>query len=145
MAKEVEWQTRIAKKIRLEGGFADKWSNAFKAGPPDLIAILPEVVFIEDKVERKWDLVRPRTLELTPIQKAYLHNINDAQGVAVVLCIIEPFGQRKSVYFSVHAAPETPSDVVKIKPDLGQCYKWLGPKSGENLSEYIRETVRRMQ
>jgi len=49
---EIEWQTRICKSLKAEGGYGHKWASAYLVGVPDIVASLPRVgsFFIEVKL-----------------------------------------------------------------------------------------------
>jgi hypothetical protein len=95
MAKEIEWQTKIIKRLRKEGGYAKKWASTWSVGVPDLIvshAALKGLVALEVKLMRDWKTNTTRKVELTPKQVHELNLIQAGGGRASVLLVLEHEG-----------------------------------------------------
>lgn len=115
MAKEVEWQTKIIKRIRSEGGYAKKWATQYSVGVPDLVTVLNDEQsglaashFFEVKLEKSWFKNTSRKIKLSEKQKyeisalakagarvgvillAHLHDDRDPSVVVVPSRLIQP-------------------------------------------------------
>lgn len=90
MANEVDWQTKIIKRIKKEGGYGKKWATQYNVGVPDLI-LIPNVwtsVFTECKLEKEWYKNTTRTIAYKPKQCVEAQEINKSGGIAFGLIII---------------------------------------------------------
>ena len=91
MPSENEWQTKICKRIREEGGYAKKWASGFLVGVPDLVVVAEgHNWFVEVK---KIDCVIgkdfKKKLHITPKQLQEIQAIMTAGGEAYVLVVFE--------------------------------------------------------
>lgn len=82
MPKEINFQTKIVKRIKDEGGYGAKWSSQFTVGKPDLILIPKNfgTLFAEVKLEENWIKNTARTMGFTEKQKLEAKRINAVQN-----------------------------------------------------------------
>lgn len=121
---ENEWQTRICKRIREQGGYAKKWASQFLIGVPDLIIICGEFKwFVEVK---KIDCVESKPfkkrLNLTPKQRKEIQDIMESGGDAYVLVVFSVHegtlkGKVVQSYIRMYKIPATGNEDLYVKDE----------------------------
>lgn len=148
MANEVEWQTRICKSLRAEGGYGHKWASAYLVGVPDIVAALPRIgsFFIEvkliDGVSRGFN----RKIGVTLKQQLELQKMVEAGALAMVGVVSVVATESKpgqAINFTL--VPHTLE--VLSWDDIGAKYPtcaWLGGAKGFTSIEAAVNNFRRM-
>lgn len=87
MANELHYQSLVVKAVKLDGGFAFKSSNRFLAGVADLYVKLPNhpAAYWEVKLDAWPKKATTIKLDLTPLQKKFLHDNQAAGGSSGVI------------------------------------------------------------
>ena len=106
---ELDWQARIVKRIRDQGGYGTKVDTSNLIGRPDLLLATPEarMFMVEVKYEKDWNKNTMRTIGITPRQHEEIKLINDGGGTALVLVvvsIVEPGRVMAQHYLALHNA-----------------------------------------
>lgn len=87
MPSEIEFQHRIIKAVKAQGGHGGKWSSQFQVGKPDLLLQIPTVGFVlmELKLERagKGQEIK-RKINITELQRVELKAWRRAGALAVI-------------------------------------------------------------
>lgn len=91
MVLEVDWQRRILKRIRQEGGWGHKWATSYTVGVADLVVTSPHwqgTALIECKLEKNWHKNTQRTIAYKPKQKEEAHGNIAAGGMAFGIVVV---------------------------------------------------------
>lgn len=88
MPTEVEWQHKIIRSCKLQGGHGGKWSSQYQVGKPDIVARLPLAgdFWMEVKLEKglpkngEFD----RRIDITEKQRYELEQYHKAGGLALI-------------------------------------------------------------
>jgi hypothetical protein len=114
MAKEIDWQRHIIKRVREEGGYGKKWSSSFTVGPPDLILALPGfgALFVEVKLEKGWSSDTARTIDFSEKQKEEAQQLNAAGARCIGLVVI--YGGPQNVNLAPVAMPP-PREKLRVR------------------------------
>lgn len=145
MTLEVEWQSKIVKRLRREGAYARKASSTYAVGVLDLDVIIPSLgnVKIECKLEKglksNWD----RKILYTEKQKDEAANIVKAGGYALGLIIAHYTPQY--VKMVLHRMPD-PLEIFRGTEKLldSKGFKWDKSGPGAYLSDEIVQAVERL-
>lgn len=142
MAKEIDWQSKLVKKLKQEGAYARKASSSYAVGVLDLDTILPihgamkiEVKLLTElNADRNWS----RKIDYTAKQKEESENVIKAGGMALglVLCHYNP----STVHLFAHRMP-TPRESFTLTRDATMApaasILWRDVTSNGQLSDYL--------
>lgn len=142
MVVETDWQARLVKQIKSEGGYARKASSSYAVGVLDLDLILP--VYGAMKVEvkllkgLKYDKPWSRKLEYTEKQKEEAANVLAANGIALGLAVCHY--DHMNIDLFVHLMPAVKEDRTLRSTELiaGKYLKWRDVGKTKNaLSQHL--------
>ena len=88
--KELNWQHKIVKSVRMQEGYGKKWSSTYAVGVPDLILSLPDIgpFFMEVKLEHSVKDGFNRKIDVTAIQQHELASLVAAGARALLGVVI---------------------------------------------------------
>lgn len=121
MSNELEWQRRIIKSVKSQGGWGAKWATQWTVGVPDLVLCLPqpgvfvmEVKLFKD-VKPRWS----RQVGTTVKQRHSLSEINSAGGLGLVGVVVKYAGTNKTLLAALHPATDTLSETsMDLRPKV---------------------------
>lgn len=143
MAKEIDWQAKVVKRLKLEGCYARKASSSYAVGILDLDVVIPGFggMKVEMKLEDELSLgkVWKRTLGYTEKQKEEAEKIIKAQGAALGLVVCHFSTTNVSLY--AHHMPKQRVDYVltSLMHNTNRI-QWSPSVPGTYLSTYLIET-----
>lgn len=147
MANELEWQSRIIKSVRRQGGYGRKWATQLTVGVPDLVLSFQGIgpFFMEVKLLRNCVHDFDRKIGLQPKQMHELAMLNKAGAEAFVGVVVEWKAKlHPPTLFAVPWQTERlqGADYDGIVPQVN----WTGPHTLFNISGLYQEyKVRRMR
>lgn len=121
MSNELEWQRRIIKSVKSQGGWGAKWATQWTVGVPDLVLCLPEpgVFVMEVKLFKDVKPGWSRQVGTTVKQRHSLSEINSAGGLGLVGAVVKYAGTNKIILVGVHPSTETLSETsIDIRPSV---------------------------
>lgn len=88
--KELPWQYKIIKSVRLQGGYGKKWSSTYAVGVPDLILSHPDfgTAFMEAKLEHSIKDGYDRKIDITERQRHELSLLRASGALALIGVVI---------------------------------------------------------
>ena len=143
VTKEIDWQAKVVKRLKLEGCYARKASSSYAVGILDLDVIIPGFggIKVEMKLEDELRLGQAwkRTLGYTEKQKEEAEKVIKAQGAALglVVCHFAP----TNVSLHAHHMPKQRMDYVltSLMHNMNRV-QWSPSAPGTYLSTYLIET-----
>lgn len=143
MVKEIDWQAKVVKRLKLEGCYARKASSTYAVGVLDLDVVIPGFggMKIEMKLESELRLgqVWKRTIGYTEKQKEEAENVIKAQGAVLGLVVCHFSAANVSLH--AHHMPKQRVDYVltAIAHNTDRV-QWSPSAPGTYLSTYLIET-----
>jgi hypothetical protein len=112
MSNELEWQRRIVKSVKSQGGWGAKWATQWTVGVPDLVLCLPDhgLFTMEVKLFKDLKPAWSRQVGTTEKQKHALSSINAAGGLGLVGAVIKYAGTSKTELVAIHPSTEVLSE-----------------------------------
>jgi len=121
MSNELEWQRRIIKSTKSQGGWGAKWATQWTVGVPDLVLCLPEpgVFVMEVKLFKDVKPGWSRQVGTTVKQRHSLSEINSAGGLALVGAVVKYSGTNRTLLVGVHPSTEVLSETsIDMRPSV---------------------------
>jgi len=121
VSNELEWQRRIIKSTKSQGGWGAKWATQWTVGVPDLVLCLPEpgVFVMEVKLFRDVKSGWSRQVGTTVKQRHSLSEINSAGGLGLVGAVVKYSGINKTLLVGVHPSTEVLSETsIDMRPSV---------------------------
>ena len=144
-ALEIEWQSRVVKRLHREGAYARKASSTYAVGVLDLDTIIPGLgnVKIEVKLEKGLKAGWKRKIMYTEKQKDEAANIIKAGGYALGLVIAHYAPQ--NVRMVLHRMPD-PLETFHASEAMlnGKGFKWEKSRTDPYFSGQIIQAVERL-
>lgn len=142
MVKEIDWQAKLVKRLKAEGGYARKASSTYAVGVLDLDVC--NIVFVNCKVEVKLEKdLKPgwkRTLDYTERQKEEAEDIIKGGGNAIGLTVLHYNPNR--VYLHVHTMPIKRQFLTLTEHDhLKEATQWMKTNDAPYLTRLITRAV----
>ena len=112
MTGELDWQRRIVKSAKAQGGWGAKWATQWTVGVPDLILCLRGFGMFAMEV-KLFDSVKPgwsRKIQTTDKQKHELNKINEAGGIGFVGVVVKYESSNKALLAAVDPEQERLSE-----------------------------------
>ena len=125
MTSELDWQRRVIKSAKAQGGWGAKWATQWTVGVPDLILCLHHFGLFAMEV-KLFDSVKPgwsRKIHTTDKQKHELNKINEAGGIGFVGVVAKYESSNKALLAAVDPEQER----------LGE-YEWVSAVEWINKS-----------
>ena len=130
---ELDWQARICKALREQGGYARKVDTKNNIGMLDLLVSVPGgggLAAVEVKYEKDWNSDTTRTIDVTQRQHQEWKDIRDAWGTSYML-VVATVGPRKHYVCHVPHVVDLPLNRREV---IVAGYQWIKDGVGSWLT-----------
>ena len=130
MPNEVQWQHKIIKRVKSEGGWGRKWSSTYAVGVPDLLLAHPNfgLIAVEVKLEKLWVKDTARTMNLSDIQIKTLNDMFLASARVCALVVVTKMERGHADLYVMFPRFDTGGLTMKKQSFVGDPYDWRKDK-----------------